>query len=260
MSEMASNPRPTAINIPGAPGVRIEQTSTRGDGRVEQGEAFERDGIDFSRVTDHLRIHTDGEVAGSQFNGELFPQPEAVVDFVKGALPERLHYDQHGRAELTLTTDDVVGYSGVKPISELEAAGLPVERGMRMPGGEPGEVEGIKGAWFPEMARNPETGRFEVAIDSEGSVKNPHGKFEPEANIVHVDKDDMASALATEKMTVILQKNPESEQPTALTIFPGENAPAFPAKIQSATYQADTLQTGPEAKYWAEHAFIQAAR
>ncbi len=241
--------------------MRIEQTSTRGDGSIELGEAFERDSIDFSRVVSHLAIHTEGQVAGSQFNGEIFASPDDVVDRVKAVLPENLHYDQHGRAELILSVEDtIVGYSGVKPVNELEGLdGVHIERSMRTPGGEVAEVEGIKGAWFPEMARHPETGRFEVATNTDGSVKNPHGKFEPEALIAHVVAGALPEALATDKVTVILQKNPQNDTPTVLTIFPGENAPAFPARIESEAFQADTLQDGPEAAYWAEHAFIKAS-
>lgn len=261
MSEVTANPKPTSINIPAPEGVRIEQTSTRGDGSIELGETFERDSIDFSRVVSHLAIHTEGTVAGSQFNGEAFATPEDIVTRVQAALPESLHYDQYGRAELTLTAEGItVGYSGVKPVSELEGLdGVHIERAVRMPGGEAAEVEDIKGAWFPEMARNPDTGGFEVATNADGSVKNSHGKFEPEALIAHVEQDTLPQVLATDKVTIILQKNPEDELPTALTIFPGENAPAFPAKIESEAFQADTLQGGPEAAYWAEHAFVQAS-
>ncbi len=261
MIETGPNLKPTSIDLPAPEGVRIEQTSTRGDGSIEHDEAFERDSIDFSRVVDHLGIHTEGTVAGSQFNGEVFATPESVTETIKAALPEGLRYDQHGRAELTLSVEGtVIGYSGVKPLSELEGLdGVRIEQGMRMPGGEAAEVEGIKAAWFPEMARHPESGKFEVATNPDGTVKNPHGKFEPEALIAHVEEGALPQALATDKLTVILQKNPKNGLPTALTIFPGENAPAFPAKIESETFQADTLQGGPEAAYWAEHAFIKAS-
>jgi hypothetical protein len=261
MSEIAANPRYISINLPAPEGVRTEQTSSRGDGSIELGEEFARDSIDFSRVVDHLGIHTDGAIAGSQFNGEVFATPEDVIDKVKAALPESLQYDQYGRAELTLTAEgSVIGYSGVKTIRELESiGGVHIERAMRMPGGEAAEVEGVKGAWFPEMALNPKTGKLEIATDSEGMAKNQYGKFEPEALIAHVEEPALLQALATDKFTVILQKDPENEQPTALTIFPGENAPAFPAKIETDTQQTDTLQGGPEAVYWAQHAFVQTA-
>jgi len=258
MSEPVTIPNPKILELTAPAGMRIEQTSTRGDGTVALGETFARDDIDFSSVIEHLRIHTEGSVAGSQFNGKEFPTPEDIISSVASALPEQLQYDQHGRAELTLTAEGVVvGYSGVKPLGELDGiVGVRIEQGVRTPGGEPGEAEGIKGAWFPEMVRNPQTGRFEIATNPDGSVKNPHGKFEPEASIAHVDEAVCREALATDKATVIIQKNPESGAPTVLTIFPGENAPAFPTKIESEGLQVDTLQGGPEAEYWAEHAFI----
>jgi hypothetical protein len=260
MSEQGTSPNPTSINLPAPEGLVIEQTSTRGDGSIELGEVFESITIDFSQVTDHLAVHTDGQAAGSQFNGELFTTPNDVVESVKAALPGSLQYDQFGRVELTIAAEgSVVGYSGVKPLAELEGVnGVHLGRAMRTPGGEAAEVGGIKGAWFPEMTRNPQTGKFEVVLGRDGSIKNPHGKFEPEAWIAQVDEGALPQALATDKVTVILQKNPENELPVALTIFPGENAPAFPAKIESEAFQADTLQGGPEAAYWAEHAFIQA--
>jgi hypothetical protein len=258
MSEEPLDHRSTALDIPSPDGVQIVQTSTRGEGVIEQGEAFSRDAIDFSGALDHLSIHTEGTVAGSQFNGELFASPQDVVDRVTSVLPEELHYDQHGRAELTITTEGtVLGYSGVKPLHELEQLdGVNVVQGVRTPGGEPAEVDSIKGAWFPEMVRSPETGRFEVATNPDGSVKNPHGKFEPEALIAHVEEGALPQALATDKLTAIVQKNPETGVPTVLTVFPGENAPAFPAKIESEAFQVDTLQGGPEAAYWGNHAFI----
>jgi hypothetical protein len=259
MTERRKSPKPTSINLPAPDGVQVEQTGTRGDASIELGEVFEASAIDYSRVMSHLAIHTSGEVAGSQFNGDVFATPVAIVECVQATLPETLNYDQHGRAELTITVNgSTVGYSGVKPLAELRSVGgVQVERGMRTPGGERAEFDGIQGAWFPEMTRNPETGRFEVALDENNEVKNPHGKFEPEAWIASVDEATLSRILATDKLTVILQKNPENELPTALTIFPGENAPAFPAKIQSNSFQLDTLKGGSEAAYWSEHAFIQ---
>ena len=146
-------------------------------------------------------------------------------------------------------------------MQELEGfEGVSIEHGMRIPGGEPAEVDGVKGAWYPEAVRDPETGRFETATNTDGSVKNPHGKFEPDALIATTTEDAIQGVSSTDKITVIIQKNPETAAPTVLTIFPGENAPAFPAKIQSEAYQVDTLQGGPEAAYWREHAFVKVAK
>lgn len=262
MGETSRTIKTTEIELPAPNGVRIEQTSTRGDGSVEQVEPFAKDIIDFSGALDHIGIHTEGAVAGSQFNGELFDSPSGVADMVTDALPETLHYDQHGRVELTLTIEDkdkVVGYSGVQSLDKLEGAeGVRIERAMRMPGGESAEVDGIKGAWYPEMTRNPNTGKFEIALNPDGSVKNSQGKFEPEALIATVEQQEATEALATDQLTVIVQRNPENDLPTVLTIFPGENAPAYPTKIQSEAFQVDTLKDGPEAAYWADHTFVKA--
>lgn len=259
MEENQAKPQPPETEVQPHGLVRLEQTSTRGDGTVELGEVFDRGTIDFSAATGHLSIHTDGEVAGSQFDGEQFRSPEAIVSKVAESLPDSLQYDQHGMAELTLTMEGTrVGFTGVKSLQELEGVeGVTVERGMRMPGGEPAEVDGIRGAWYPEAVRNPETGRFETATNSDGSIKNPHGKFEPEALIAKVSQEAMSVASATDQLTVIIRKDPATGAPTVLTMYPGEVAPAFPAKIQSESFQMDTLQGGPEAAYWAEHAFVK---
>jgi|GEM_PF-3043462 len=256
-NENGSNPE-----VIHAKGTYIEQKSTRGDGSVELGEAFEKNNIDFAGVMSHISIHAGGEDAGSQFDGEQFDSPESVIEAVRGLLPESLQYDQYGRAELTILIEgESVGFTGVKSLQELEGfEGVSIEHGMRIPGGEPAEVDGVKGAWYPEAVRDPETGRFETATNTDGSVKNPHGKFEPDALIATTTEDAILGVSSTDKVTVIIQKNPETAVPTVLTIFPGENAPAFPAKIQSEAYQADTLQGGPEAGYWREHAFVKVAK
>ncbi len=59
------------------------------------------------------------------------------------------------------------------------------------------------------------------------------------------------------KVTVILQRNETSGLPVALTIFPGENAPMFPAKIQSEKFSADTTGLSKETTYWEKHSFIR---
>lgn len=259
MREAATGPKPTVINITGPEGVRIEQTSTRGDGSIELGESFALDSIDFTAASDHISVHTDGEIAGSQFDGEQFSSPEDIIGTVTDSLPETLRYDQHGMAELTVEMEDTrVGFTGVKSLAELEAMDdVVIERGIRTPGGEPGEVDGKQGAWYPEVVRNPETGSFEVATNPDGTVKNPHGKFEPEAFIAKTSEDSAPTTFATNKVTVIIKKNPETGSPTVLTMYPGEVAPAYPARIQSEAFQLDTLQGGQEAAYWQNHAFIE---
>lgn len=241
------------------PGIIAEQTSTRGDGYIELTEPpFSSDTIDFSRVVDHLKIHTDGDIAGSQFNGEHFKNPDDIVDFVKGILPEAIRYDQHDMAEITLACEDaLVGYYGIGSVAELrEMEDATLERVVRTPGGEPAVEDGVKGAWFPEITKNPDTGAYETARSSDGSIKNPRGKFEPEAWVASVDKETALDVMATNKVTVIIQKDPETSLPIVRTAFPGENAPPQPSKITTEAYQADTLG-GPEAAYWEEHAFIK---
>lgn len=244
----------------GAIQVSAIQESTRGDGSVElSGEPFDRSIIDFSGVQEHLAIHQDGEVAGSQFRGDLFPDAQTVVGFLSEVLPPTLQYDQHGRIEMTLDvqlpTHESLGYSGVKSIAELEADGAHIESSVRTPGGEPAEEDGIKGAWYPEMVRDPESGSFVVKKTESGEVANPHGKFEPEASIATVVDTKGAE---TNKVSIVMQRNAETGRPMVLTAYPGEIAPPFPAKITTEAYSADTLH-GKEADYWAKHAFVKTA-
>jgi hypothetical protein len=244
----------------GAIQVSATQESTRGDGSVElSGEAFDRSTIDFSGVQEHLAVHQDGQVAGSQFRGDLFPDSQTVVSFLSEVLPPTLQYDQHGRVELTLDVQlpshESLGYSGVKSIAELEAEGAHIESGVRTPGGEPAEEDGVKGAWYPEMVRDPETGSFVVKKTESGEVANPHGKFGPEASIATVSD---TKAAETNKVSIVMQRNAETGRPLVLTAYPGEIAPAYPAKITTEAFSADSLH-GKEAEYWSQHAFIKFA-
>jgi hypothetical protein len=241
----------------------LEQNTTRGDGTVEKGESFNKSEIDFGASLEHLQIHHGGEVAGSQFNPDVLSDPKAVEELLKQLLPDQLDYDQFGRAEITLDvsnpSDAPIGWSGVKSIDEIRSAfpDAEIEETMRMPGGEEATEDGVAGAWYPEMARNPDTGRFEVAVDSQGNVKNPKGKFEPRASIATVDPERFKDIAQTKKLTLIIQKDRQTQRPTVMTIFPGENAPMFPAKIQAEDYQADTLHNSNESRYWAGHAFVR---
>jgi|SRR5665647_2046316 len=244
----------------GAIQVYATQESTRGDGSVElSGDTFDRSTIDFSGVQKHLAIHQDGEVAGSQFNGDLFPDSQTVVGFLSEVLPSTLQYDQHGRVELMLDVQlpnhEALGYSGVKSVAELEAYDAHIESSVRTPGGEPAEEDGIKGAWYPEMVRGPETGSFVVKKTDSGEVANPHGKFEPEASIATVFD---TKAAETNKVSIVMQRNPETGRPMVLTAYPGEIVPAYPAKITTEAFYADSLH-GKEAEYWSQHAFIKFA-
>lgn len=238
--------------------VIASQESTRGDGTVElTGEPFTRENVDFGGVIDHLAIHQDGAVAGSQFNGELFPDAQSVVSFLTEALPVSMRFDQHGMAEITLDVQlpnqEMLGFSGVKSVSELEADGVVVESGVRTPGGEAAVEDGLVGAWYPEMVRDPESGRFVVKTDENGEVANPHGKFEPEANIATVTDSEVA---ATSKVSVVLRRDQETGRAVVLTAYPGEIAPPFPSKITTEAFSADSLQ-GSTADYWKQHAFIK---
>ncbi len=238
--------------------VTANQESTRGDGTVElTGEPFARENVDFSGVVDHLAIHQDGAVAGSQFNGEVFPDAQSVVSFLTEVLPASMQFDQHGMVEMTLDVQlpnqETLGFSGVKSVSELEASGVAVESGVRTPGGEVAVEDSLAGAWYPEMIRDPESGRFVVKTNENGEVANPHGKFEPEANIATVTDPEAA---ATSKVSVVLRRDQETGRAVVLTAYPGEIAPPFPAKITTEAFSADSLQ-GSAADYWKQHAFIK---
>ncbi len=240
---------------------QIEQITTRGNGVLEKQGQFAKSDIGFDRVLQHLKIHQDGEVAGSQFNGNVFATGEELVTRVHEMLPDTLDYDQFGRAELTLTlegTSTPIGWSGVKSLSELKGAhpDMQLESRPRIPGGESAVVDGVEGAWYPESAYTPGVG-VEVVLDENGAVKNPHGKFEPNAQIATIDADNFEASMRTNKITLIIQKDRETEKPVVLTVFPGDNAPAFPAKIDTEGYKASTLGSTNETQYWSEHAFIQ---
>lgn len=246
----------------GPVGVELRQTSTRAE-RPEDfalsGEQFSKRDIDWGAAKQHVAIHEGGQIAGSQFSAEAFADADEIVGFLDALLPDSLPYDQAERAELTLDVQlpdgRPLGYSGVKPLAEL--TGRPdvvLTRGMRQPGGQSATVDGVKGAWYPELTRDQATGGYVVAANPDGSPRNPRGKFEPE---VFIAKAEDAAAMATDKVTVIIQKSPDG-RPRVLTMFPGENAPALPALINSEQFQANTLQ-GPVADFWQEHAFIQAA-
>lgn len=240
--------------------VTASQESTRGDGALElTGEPFVRETVDFTAVADHLSIHQDGTVAGSQFNGDLFSNAQAVTSFLLSVLPEAMQFDQYGMVELTLDVDlpthESLGFSGVKEVAELEAAGVIVESGIRTPGGQAATENGINGAWYPEMVRDNETGRFVVKTTESGEVANPHGKFEPEAKIATVTNPEAA---ATNKVSVVMRRDLESGRPVVSTAYPGEIAPPFPAKITTEAFSMDSLN-GPQAAYWDKHAFVKFA-
>src|SRR5262249_8252184 len=154
-------------------------------------EHFSPSDIDFAKSAEHLKIHHGGEVAGGQFNSERFKDPSDVVDLVTRSLPDKIHYDQFGRAEITLKIASPdgkpLGYSGV-PSEAARAAKTPgakIETAPRPPGGTPGELNGMKGTWYPEMVKDA-SGKFVVDRDAEGAIKNPKFKFEPDARIATV--------------------------------------------------------------------------
>ena len=242
----------------------IEQITTRGDGTLIKRETFWRDDIDFGASLEHLKIHHDGEVAGSQFNNELFKNPQEVEILIKELLPKTLKYDQHGRAELTLdishNKEKLIGWTGVKSVEEVRQMfpDAKFEKKQRNSGGTEAVEDGIKGAWYPEMTRDPETNEFVVAKDAEGNIKNPKYKFEPDANIASVSREKFQEASKTDKLTVIIQKDGKTEKPVVLTVYPGECAPAFPAKINSELDIPNTIGDSKETKFWSEHAFIKA--
>lgn len=243
---------------------KLEQITTRGDGKLEKGEEFKKEQIDFGASLEHLKIHYEGKVAGSQFNSKIIGNPQDAKKLIMKLLPEQLNYDQYERAEITLdvshdNNEESLGWTGVKSIKEIQDLfpNAKIEQKVRIPGGEESEADGVKGAWYPEMARNPESGQFEILKDGDGNIKNPHGKFEPVANIATVNEDEFNNIAKTNKLTVIIQKDKDTQKPTILTVFPGENAPMYPAKINSENFKINTLKGGPESDYWKNHTFIQ---
>lgn len=240
----------------------LEQTTTRGE-TMEKGAEFQKADIDFTAAIEHLKIHHGGEVAGSQFNGEVFASPQDVQALIESSLPTTMNYDQFGRAEITITINKKdsgpMGYTGVKSIEEIKTLypEADIKQEIRIPGGEPGVEDGVEGAWYPESARNPETGRFEVVKDEVGNVKNPKGKFEPNVNIATVDGESFKKVAGTSEITVIIQKDRKTEKPVVLTIFPGENAPALPTKINTEDFKLNTLSNTKEEAFWKKTAFIK---
>ncbi|RMD59695.1 hypothetical protein D6821_00630 [Candidatus Parcubacteria bacterium] len=245
--------------------INFRQSTTRAD-TMEKGEDFKKEDLDFSSVIDHVRIHQGGsKVAGSQFNSEIIKTPQQLVDSIKELLPPQMHYDQFNRAEITLEvavegqdrSQQFIGWSGVFSIEDIQKRfpNIQIEKKVRMPGGTPGELEGVKGAWYPEMGKNPETGQFEVLKDENGNIKNPKWKFEPEANIVTVSEEEFKEGAGTNLITVIIAKSPAGK-PTVLTVFPGDNAPPFPAKIEA--FGVDTLKEERVKGFWDKHVFVKA--
>jgi hypothetical protein len=241
---------------------KLKQITTRDDGVLEKGEFFNKEDIDFSRAS-HLKIHQSGEIAGSQFNNKIFSTPEEVISFVKKNLPERLQYDQFNRCEITIelsiSDNEPIGWSGVKSIDEIKKdyPQIKIIKQARMPGGIPAEKNGILGTWYPEMVKT-ENGDYVIAKNELGEVLNAQAKFEPLANIAMIPKDSFAESLKTDKLTVIIQEDREKNIPIVITMFPGENAPAFPAMINTENYKRNSMTPDSmEAKYWEEHAFLQ---
>ncbi|MBX4204865.1 MAG: hypothetical protein KW788_01590 [Candidatus Doudnabacteria bacterium] len=237
---------------------KFEQITTRGDGSLELGEKFRTEDIDFGSALDHIKIHQSGEVAGSQFNGDVIQGSDDLKYLLKKTLPSTLQYDQYGRAELTveLNTDSPLGYSGVKSIEEIQSTfpDAEIQKRTRTPGGTEDIVDGMEGAWYPETARTDKG--WEIIKTEDGDIKNPKAKFEPKANIAKVPKEKFQDAAQTKKITVIIQKI--ENKPTILTVFPGDNAPAYPARINTEGYKADSTGDSKESRFWNTHVFIEA--
>jgi len=203
---------PYSVETPlGTVVVISHRETTRGSGAVElSGEKFGRDAVVFTGLRDHLSIHQGGEIAGSQFKGEVFANAAVLEGFLQQALPAEIQYDQSGMVEMTLEIqlpdNESIGYSGIKSIEDIQTAGIAVAKGMRLPGGEPG-IEDAK----------------------------------------------------TNKVSIVMRKDPTSGRPVVLTAYPGEIAPPFPAKITTEAFSADSLRDGKAADYWQTHAFIKFA-
>ena len=261
MSDLSGEPKPgatpaetsgTALDRKfSAFSASVKQTSTRGDHElVLSGVTFASADLDFARALAHLTIHHGGEIAGSQFNPAVVSSPDDVRDLLLAVLPERLPFDQHQRAEITLFVShpgqQPLGYAGVKSLDEILAlTGVQIERRMRETGGsvakeKDSEGNSVDGAWYPE-------------VDGEGKVINPRDRFVPLANIASVPREQFEAASATNSVTVIIEKDEKSGRPTVRTIFPGQNAPPFPVKFD----ETDNFLSGPSKDFWNDHAFIQ---
>ncbi len=219
------------------------QTTTRRAKLELSGETIPKSELSFDGLVAHLARHFEG-TAGSQFNRDVFPNAEALAKTIYEALPDRLRLDADGRVELTLplkkgTTP--VGWTGVVSLADLRAAGVPVRREARLPGGirETIDVNGqpISGSWYPETNRDGTP------------VQPPNPKFKFVADALIAD----APQAPTDRITVVINKNREGK-PEVLTSFPGDNAPAQPARIGK--FNVDTIGNGPETQYWNNHVFL----
>ncbi len=209
--------------------VAATQVSTRGNGCVELTDgAFGREAVDFTGAADHLSIHQGRAIAGSQFNHLLFPNTRSIISLLEEVMPASMRFDRYGMVELTLEVispgREVLGYSGVMKVAALEEAGIEVTKGIRMPGGDPAEEDGIPGAWYPD------------------------GRFVPKANIAVATLAILETA-ETNKVSVIIERDAE-QRPVVLTAHPGEVAPPFPIKTASEAFSKISLD------YWVEHAFV----
>ena len=209
-------------------GVRVvvEQTTTRRSRLVHptNAEGFRPSEIDFQSARAHLAIHEPGtDIAGSVFSVD----GATVEQLIREGLPDEIHYDADGRAEITLSILNEsgapvpIGYSLVAErsyIDQLNDSRVHVTRGQRMPGGERGAItlgDGtrIEGAYFERQ------GGFKI--------------FEPDALLAEVPQD-IIEQFRTNRITVVIQKDAESGRPRVLTAFAGDNAPAVPVRGQSA--------------------------
>ena len=239
--------------------VRVQQLSTRDDGALNLiGDPFTPRDIDFERIAHHLAIHQNGsKVAGSQFNNRVLKNAKSIVAFLVKVLPASMQFDQHGRVEMTLDVQfpggEPIGYSGIMPIAELKALGITVEKGMRMPGGVSATEEEIEGAWYPEMIQGPD-GAPAIRTAESGRIFNSHGKFEPKANIAVMTGFEAAT---TTKLCIVIGRDSETGRPIALTAYPGELAPPFPAKIDTEAFKSSTLHDKLLNAFWDNHAFTK---
>lgn len=237
----------------------IQQITTRWD-NLKLWEKFSKSDIDFAWSMDHINIHINWQVAWSQFNWKVFKDSKELRNFVSNLLPDSIQYDQFDRAEITfdIESDVPIGWTGIKSIDNIQKS-YPkaiIQKEIRIPWWQESVLNGIKWVRYPEMIRNPETWKFEVALDQKWNIKNLYWKFEPQANIVRIDSDDFYKLAATNKLTIIIEKNKSTQKPQILTVFPGENAPAFPAKIDTENYKSDTLQ-GKESDFWEKYVLIK---
>lgn len=232
----------------------LNLSSTRNEtGEFEEQEKIAKEDVNFDFCKNHLKIHKEGEIAGSQFDWKVFESNDKIIDFIKKSLPNEIPFDEFWRSEITLHLSENIWWTWImqeKDFSNYYGNEFNIEKKARIPWWIEWEYKDQKGTWYAEKYKNPETGEFEIKKNSDWTPTNPYWKFEPLANIAEVDQ-----LPSTKEITLILQKD-KIWNVSMLTTFPWENAPAFPAFIEQ--FEVNSLdQDSLEQKYWNEGVFLK---